>query len=312
MSCISPQNATTPERLLSNPFYGKNFFDEGQYRVAVDRYEQGANAIDSLIKNLENFIKILERQSEKLRVWSKEVDQDIRSTSEHGTTKKALIGATAAMGLLAEPSESFAKALREKVLRDLFEFKSSTYGKSSHFLSTKNDFEKEFRKVQKLWISLLKDYEQNKEKLTEAKKKKDTAQRMEHLMTSDIARDENKFKQVQELLSKRKEKVLELEKIDEEFVKRIEKKKPEYVEQMTKILERILEIERKRLEKFNQVLESLKNLSDFKQYSNYQKIIQKFTEAIEEQNINSDLKHWNEHFGSETKFPWAKIPTDSS
>lgn len=307
MFCISPQNLTTPERILSNPFHGKSFYDEGQYRVALDRLEQGIKCLDLLIKQIEELAKIVNRQAEKIRDWSSNSSKEIRQSSEFGTSKRSWISMIESIVLVAEQDETFGKTLQAKVVNPLSEFRARLYGKQNRFSNQKKEFEKEFRKVQKPWVSLLNDLQENRDKIAEARKKFQNAQRAEDLMKNDISHDEDQIKTLSEIARKREVQLSKLKELEEDLLKRIGKKKPEYEQQMQQILEKMLDIERQRLKKFNEILESLKGVLNTDTYSKFETISQKFDAAITSQNIDEDIDKWNRDFGNNTPYAWPQI-----
>jgi hypothetical protein len=47
-----------PEKILSNPWYGRGFFEPNQYQAAIERCKGGYDSCDIFIKSLEHRVKI--------------------------------------------------------------------------------------------------------------------------------------------------------------------------------------------------------------------------------------------------------------
>ncbi|CAF2077968.1 unnamed protein product [Rotaria magnacalcarata] len=87
MQCILPQSPTTPERFLSNPYYGKGFCEPDQYKVAINRCEDGFAFCELALEMLKDLVNELQRCSESLRKWSDRSQNKITLSKEFKTNR---------------------------------------------------------------------------------------------------------------------------------------------------------------------------------------------------------------------------------
>ncbi|CAM4758366.1 unnamed protein product [Rotaria magnacalcarata] len=90
MQCILPQSPTTPERFLSNPYYGKGFCEPDQYKVAINRCEDGFAFCELALEMLKDLVNELQRCSESLLNYKKfSYDKSFRHVKKAKEFEKA-------------------------------------------------------------------------------------------------------------------------------------------------------------------------------------------------------------------------------
>ncbi|CAF4516912.1 unnamed protein product, partial [Rotaria magnacalcarata] len=106
--CILPQSSTTPERFLSNPYYGKAFCESDQYKVAINRCEDGFASCELALEMLKDLVNELQRCSESLRKWSDRSQNKITLSKEFKTNRIVWLEAVKAIEKLAERNDDLA------------------------------------------------------------------------------------------------------------------------------------------------------------------------------------------------------------
>lgn len=304
MHCILPQNQTTPERCLSNPWYNKGFCEPDQYKAAIDRCEGGYKSIELSIEIYKDLSKILENFSESLHNWSTTSQKKICQSKEFGTTKVAWLESIRAVENLAIRNENINRDIHNNVIDKLASYKSSNYAKSLVHVKKLKEFEKDFKKTQKPWLELIDQINEAKEAFHRVGRKLHNAKRAQHVIESDLgysAEDKEKAKDsVKRYENEEKEhrtKYLKL--IDE-----MKEKKPTYEENMFKVLSRTDDFERQRYNHFKSIFKALQDATSITNDTCHTEMFDAFNKAINEHNIDKDIDYFNQHYGRNTKTKW--------
>lgn len=309
VQCILPQNQTTPERILSNPWHGKSIFEPGQYKSAIDRCEGGYKSCELAIDMLKDFMEIEEKRAKTIRHWSEKYQTNIHQSKDFGTNKRSWLEVVRAMELMAQQSEDLVKGLREGVLEKFSAYKNNDYGRSFLHIKKVKEFDKQFRKVQKPWTELNEKVTTAKQTYTESRRKLRSAECAAKMVETDAGstpEDQKKAKSSVEKYSK----VTDIAKQKyENAVGDVKTAKPQYEKSMTEILDQTHDFERSRLKKFNETFQSIRQLLAVEKVSNYQQIHQAFQTALQGHDIEADIKYWNESYGSASKVPWPTLET---
>ncbi|CAF4222585.1 unnamed protein product [Rotaria socialis] len=139
VQCILPQSPTTPERVLSNPYYGKSFCEPDQYKVAINRCEDGFTSCELALEMLKDLVNELERCSKSLQLK---------------TNRVVWLESVKAIEKLAERTDDIADNIKKNVIDELVNYKKFSYDKSFRHVKTAKEFENDFKKVQKPWVEL--------------------------------------------------------------------------------------------------------------------------------------------------------------
>ncbi|CAF1310113.1 unnamed protein product [Adineta steineri] len=307
VQCISPQGQTTPEKTLSNPWFGKGFCEPDQYKAAIERCSGGYKSCELGIDLYKDLAKILENHSAALRQWSTASQKQIVHSSEFGTTKKSWLNSIRAVEKLAESNDFIRENVQKTVIDKMTSYKNENYGKS--FLQVKKikEFEKEFKKVQRTWLDTLDKINDAKQSFHVAKRKLQIAQNAENIIKTDVGSSDDQISKAKLNVETRQKETDRCKSKYENSINEMEKAKPDYQKQMFRILESTDDFERKRLNHFNLTFNALQQavLSEKNKWRD--EIVDAFKKAIDGHNIEADIAFFNTNYGKDTKTIWPKF-----
>ena len=301
MQCVLPQGQTTPEKILSNPWYSKSFYEPNQYKCAIDRCEAGFKSCEIASEMFKSFVELQARHATDIRHWSTACLHQIRQSKEFGTHKKAWIKSIQAMELTANRHDALAGAVEKNVVEKMVTYKHDNYARSYLQIKVTKDFDKQFKAAQKGWIKALHELDQAKQAYEECKRKlKEANLSQNYVRSNDGSTDEEK-EQVQRAVDKRKKDADQHKCKYEHRREDLEEKRPAYEKSMTDILDRMHDFECKRGNHFKVMLIALQDAFDKHTDGNAAEISEAFQDAITSHNIEADVKYWNKNYGSDTK-----------
>ncbi|CAM4894042.1 unnamed protein product [Rotaria socialis] len=269
VQCILPQSPTTPERFLSNPYYGKSFCEPDQYKVAINRCEDGFTSCELALEMLKDLVNELERCSKSLQLK---------------TNRVVWLESVKAIEKLAERTDDIADNIKKNVIDELVNYKKFSYDKS-------------FRHVKKAKDEAKVAYHHTSGKLHRAK-------RAEDITSSDVSssdEEKNKAKSCVDRYEKEKEKC---KNVYAKLINDMESKKSAYQGEMFKILGRADDFERKRLEHFKLMFTALQQVTSIENDTRHTEMLEKFQRAISKHNADSDIEFFNKNYGCETRTKW--------
>lgn len=307
MQCILPQGQTTPERVLSNPWYDKGFCEPHQYKAAIDRCKGGYDSCDVFINILADRAKIERNYITEIDKWVESSIKEISQTKEFGTNKKAWIEAIRSSKETANTHKNILERLDKNVIDDLTNFKKENYGKSVLHVKKIKEFEQDFEKVQKSWIKLLDRINKTKKEFHDAHRLWKKAETAEKIILSDHgAEDEQKTKAKLSVGSYKKEVEAARSKY-EQYLEEMKNARPNYEGSMKQVLDRTHDFERKRLKQFLRTYQLFHEALLMDKDPHIKTLTESFNKAIGSQKIEEDIKWWNEHFGSDTATKWPSF-----
>lgn len=299
-----PQHQTTPEKTLSNPFYGKGFCEPGQYKSAIQRCETGYHSLDMGIDMYKNLQKVFENFSSGIHDWAKSSIKEVGNSKESGSNKLAWVKSIRAVEELTKSNDEIIKSIRTDVVEKMNDFKNTHYGKSFLHVRQIKEFEKEFKKIQGTWLECLKKVTEAKQDYHDAAAKLSNAENAQKVTLSDVGsppEDRKKAeKSVQRYTDEKKKCLTKYE----SALKDMEPKRDTYETDMLKTLKTTDEFEVKRLEHFKSVIESLKKSVLIQHTSFDTKVEEEFTAALNEHNTTKDIEFFNTNYGSGKKTVW--------
>ena len=310
MLCISAQSQTTPERLLSNPWHSRSFYEPGQYKAVIDQFQGGYQSFQLQNQMINDMIALEENHAKQIRQLSEKYKNAIRCSHEYGTTRSTWLKVVDNTARRAEQHETLSKQLKEDILGPMESFKRQHYGRSFGRLEKVSEFEKEFAKIQKPWIELLKKLEQVDQALDESSRKLDILEELDSRCKSDEGFTNEEKQSIQEKLKKRKVAVNELQRKQKALSADKNKRMESYRNEMNKTLDKTLEFERKRMQHFNEIFKKMANLLSVKTNSDEQSIDVAFQNVLKSHDVNADIEYWNKNFGNASKIKYA--PFDAS
>ncbi len=301
MQCFLPQNQTTPEKTLSNPWFGKGFCEPGQYKAAIDRCEGGYKSCELGIEITRDLVKIFENHSEAIRHWSTSSQKKICQSQEFGTTKKAWVDSIRAVEKLAERHDNITENIQKLVIEKMTSYKSENYGRSIIHVRKIKEFKDEFKKAQQSWLELIGKINDAKQTFHDAKRKLQNAEGAEKVIETDVgSSDEHKQKVKLSVASRRKETERCKTKY-QNLIDEMDEKKEAYEKKMFDILERTDEFERKRLNHFKSMLNALQKATSLDEDKCHAEMATAFKTAISDHKIEEDIAFFNKNYGKDTK-----------
>ena len=299
-----PQGQTTPEKTLSNPFYGKGFCDPNQYKAAIDRCEGGYHSLDLGIDIYKRAHKLMESHSQDWHDWAKSSIRQISESKEFGHNKKAWICSVRAVEKITEANDKIAENIKTNVIEPMTSFKNENYGKSFIHVRQIKEFEKEFRKAQRTWLDCVEKINEAKQLYHEAAKKLCSAKNAEEAKKSDVSSSDEEKKKIHNSVERREADTKSARSKYESALKDAEPKQKKYETEMLAILKRTDEFEKKRLDHFKTIIESLQK-SLVLQHTTYDtQLSDAFTEATSEHNSEKDIEYFNTHYGAGKPSVW--------
>ncbi|CAF2649547.1 unnamed protein product, partial [Rotaria sp. Silwood2] len=302
--CISPQNQTTPEKCLSNPWHGKGFCEPNQYKAAIDRCEDGHKSCDLGIEIYKDLVKVLELCSQSLRTWSSRSQQKVAQSKEFGTTRTAWFESIQAIEKLAERNEDITTNIQQNVIDKMTAYKKSKYEKSFLHVKKVKEFEKEFKKAQKQWLELLDKINEAKQEFHYASRKLHRAKRAENAITTDLGKTDEEKKTVKDSVDHYELETESCRKKYSKLIKDMEVQQPTYEQEMFKILARTDDFERDRLNQLKLMFNALQEAISIEKDTRHTEMSVLFKKAMAKQDINNDIEFFNKHYGRETKTKW--------
>jgi hypothetical protein len=195
MQCIFPQGQTTPERILSNPWYDKGFCEPNQYKAALDRCKGGYESCELFINIFSERARIERDYIADLKKWSATSIKEISQSKEFGTNKKAWMDSIRASEEIANTHTDIVQRLQDNVIDKMVTFKKDNYGKSILHVKKIKEFDHDFEQAQKSWIKLLDKINKAKKDYHDAHRLLKKAETAEKIIESDRgAEDEQKTK----------------------------------------------------------------------------------------------------------------------
>ena len=299
-----PQGQTTPEKNLSNPWFGKGFCDPQQYKSAIERCENGYHSLELGIDIYKRLHKIFENHSAALREWSKSSIKQISDSKETGSNKLAWLNTIRAVEKLTERNNSIVESIQHKVVDSMTSFKNEHYGKSFFHVRQIKEFDKEFKKTQKIWLECLKKISEAKQEYHDAARKLHQAKNAEDVIKTDVGSSEEERKKVEHSVKRRSGETTKFKTDYENVLKDTKSKQEKYENDMLSILQRTDVFEKERLEHFKSIITSLKESTLIKHETFDDSMNESFSAAIAEHKSDEDIKHFNTNYGSEKKTVW--------
>ncbi|CAF0782831.1 unnamed protein product [Rotaria sp. Silwood1] len=307
MQCIFPQGQTTPERILSNPWYDKGFCEPNQYKAAIDRCKGGYDSCDLFINIFSDRAKIERDYISELEKWSATSIKEISQTKEFGTNKKAWIDAIRASKEIANTHSDIVQRLQENVIDKMANFKKENYGKSILHVKKIKEFERDFEQVQKSWIKLLDKINRAKKEYQDAHRQLKKAETAEKIIESDRGAEEEQKTKVKLSVGTYKKECEALKNKYQQFIEEMKNSRPNYENSMKEVLDRTHTFERKRLAQFKALFTALDQSLVIDKDTHLKEMADAFKKAINSHDIEKDIQWWNSHFGSDTNTAWPSF-----
>lgn len=304
MQCIFPQGQTTPERILSNPWYDKGFCEPHQYKAAIDRCKGGYDSCETFINIFSDRVKIERNYIDDLNKWCLSSIKEISQTKEFGTNKKVLIDSIRASTEIASTHGDMVQRIEENVISKMATYKKENYGKSVVHVKKIKEFERDFEQVQKSWIKLLDKINKAKKEYHDAHRQLKKAETAEKIIESDRGADEEQKKKVKMSVETYHKDCAALKSKYQQLITEMGNNKPNYENSMKEVLDRTHAFERKRLAQFKSLLTDLHKSLIIDGDNHLKKMTEDFTKTLNIHDIEKDIQWWNSHFGSDTNTNW--------
>jgi hypothetical protein len=302
--CILPQSQTTPEKTLSNPWFGKGFCEPHQYKAAIDRCEGGYRSCELGIDMYKDLAKLLESHATAIRHWSTSSQKHIIQSKEFGTNRKSWIESVRAVEKIAERNDDIATSIHQNVVEKMVAYKTNHYVKSFIHVKSIKQYEKEFKKVQKSWLELLDKINDAKQAFHEAQRKLQHAEDSENVTKTDVGSSDELKKKLKTSVDHRKTDTDTCRKRYSKLIDEMKEKQPIYEEDMFKILKKTDDFEEERLAHFRLMFTALQVATSTTNDTRHAEMHKAFEVAINGQNISDDIAYFNKHYGRETKTKW--------
>ncbi|CAF1531232.1 unnamed protein product, partial [Didymodactylos carnosus] len=278
--CILPQ--TTPETILSNPWYGKGFYEPQQYKVAIERCKNGYDSCESFIKLLEHRVKIERDYSTELKKWSLTWLKEIQHSQDYGTNKKTCLALINTGEQQAYSHVKMADNLQENVINKMLLYRRENYSRSLIHLQK--------MMLKKLYLDSskkLKSYEQA-EKIIQSDSGKTDEQKQHVKLTVDTLKKDCSSQKVKY----------------QQLIEEMKNMRPQYEISMNDVLERTNDFERKRMNHFKQIFQDYHDTIYTPNDENLAKMSTDFKKVLSEHNVENDIQWWNTHYGKYTESNW--------
>ncbi len=307
MQCIFPQGQTTPERVLSNPWYDKGFCEPNQYKAAIDRCKGGYESCELFIEIFSERAKIERNYIADLEKWSATSIKEISQSKEFGTNKKAWIESIRASKEIANTHNEIVQRIQENVIDKMANFKKENYGKSILHVKKIKEFEHDFEQVQKSWVKLLDKINKAKKDYHDAHRQFKKAETAEHIIDSDRGAEEEQKQKLKLSVNTYKKQADALKSKYQQYMNDMTNSRPNYENAMKEVLDRTHTFERKRLAYFKLLFEALHQSLIIDKDPHLGAMTKSFEKAIGSHDIDKDIQWWNSHFGSDTNTAWPSF-----
>lgn len=304
MQCILTQGQTTPERILSNPWYDKGFCEPNQYRAALDRCKGGYESCDLFIQIFSDRVRIEREYVAQLEKWATSSIKEISQSKEFGTNKKSWLETIRASKEIGKTHEAMAQRIQETVVDKMVTYKKDNYGKSIVHVKRIKEFERDFEQAQKSWLKLLDRINKAKRDFQDAQRALKKAEAAEKIVESDQGAEEDQKNKAKLSVSTHKKECEALKSKCQQYMDEMRNARPNYESSMKEILDRTHAFERKRLEKFVELFGALHQSMIIDKDPNLKTMSDIFASAVSSHNISEDIKWWNAHYGSDTNTAW--------
>lgn len=311
MQCISPQNQTTPERILSNPWYDKGFCEPNQYKAAMDRCKGGYDSCDLFIEIFSNRAKIERNYISELDKWSSVSIKEISHSKEFGTNKKAWIDTIRATADMAKIHMDIVQRLQENVIDKMVNYKKENYGKSVLHVRKFKEFERDFEQTQKPWLKLLDKIQKAKKEYQDAQRQLKKAETAEKIIESDQGAEPDQKNKVKLSVSTYKKECEAVKSKYQQYIEEMKNSRPNYENSMKEVLDRTHDFERKRLKQYKTLFQALQQSILIDNDHHLKAMTESFTKAINSHDADKDIQWWNSHFGSDTNTAWPSFEEKS-
>lgn len=299
-----PQGQTTPERVLSNPWYGKGYCEPHQYKVAIDRCKSGYESCELFIDIFNERAKIERNYIAELEKWSTTSIKEISQSKEFGTNKKAWIDSIRASKEIANTHNDVVQRLQDNVIDKMVAFKKENYGRSILHIKKVKEFEHDFEQAQKSWLKLLDKINKAKKEYHDARRLLKKAEAAEQIVESDRgAEDEQKQKVKLSVSSYRKQAEAAKSKY-QQHVTDMTNSRPNYENSMKEVLDRTHAFERKRLAQFVALFTAIDQAQTIDKDPHLVTMAEAFKKAVAVHDTEKDIQWWNSHYGSDTNSAW--------
>ena len=307
MQCILPQGQTTPERILSNPWYDKGFCEPHQYRAAIDRCKGGYESCDLFVEIFSERARIERDYIASLEKWSASSIKEISQSKEFGNNKKAWIESIRASTEISKTHVDLNKRLQENVIDKMVAFKKENYGKSILHVKKFKEFERDFENVQKPWTKLLEKINKAKKCYHDSQQKLKQAEKAQKFIESDHgAEEEEKTKAKLSVSSYKKESESSKSKY-QQYIEEMKNSRPNYENAMKDVLDRTHAFERKRLTQFKTLITALQLALAIDKDPHLAETAGLFAKSLASHDTEKDIQWWNEHYGSDTNTAWPSF-----
>jgi len=290
MQCIFPQGQTTPERILSNPWYDKGFCEPNQYRAALDRCKGGYESCDLFISIFSERARIEKDYIADLEKWAATSIKEISQSKEIAGTHTDIV-----------------QRLQENVIDKMVSYKKDNYGKSILHVKKIKEFERDFEQAQKSWVKLLEKINKAKKDYQDAHRQLKKAEIAEKIIESDRGAEDEQKTKVKLSVSTYKKECDAVRSKYKQYIEEMTNSRPNYENGMKEVLDRTHAFEKKRLTQFKTSFTALQQALLIDKDPHLAGMNEAFTKAINSQDIEKDIQWWNSHFGSDTNTAWPSF-----
>ena len=275
---------------------GRGFFEPGEYRRCIHRYELGNDALGYFSSMLDERATLEHNYVNNLRSWSRKWHGELTKSKEYSTNKAVWDQIVSTGEQMADVHQTIASNLRDNIQPKLKQWRKDNYEKSFLNYKKSREIEKEFETIQKPWKKLLDTIEEAKENYQKLTKLLRECEEQRLTMTDEISNEQqkqivDKFIQVKLDLENAKNKYENLLRdvsVDADARQR-------YEANMTEVFLRFQAFEKKRLEFFKSIFtDYLKTL----QHQNaFIKMLDDYENALKRHNAQVDLDDWYKNYG---------------
>jgi len=304
MQCLLPQGQTTPERILSNPWYDKGFCEPNQYKAAVERCKGGYESCDLFIQIFSERTRIEREYIAALDRWAQSSIKEIGQSKEFGKNKKTWLECVRGSQEIGKTHEAMAERIQKTVVDPMVSYKKDHYGKSIVHVKKIKEFERDFEQAQKPWLKLLDKINKMKKEYQDAHRSLKKAETAEKIIESDQGAEVDQKNKVKMSVSTYKKECEASKNKYQQLINEMQNSRPSYEKSMKDVLDRTHAFERKRLEKFLELFKSLQTAMIIDKDPNLETMSNVFKSGIDGHNIEEDINWWNSHYGSETNTAW--------
>ncbi|CAF0919669.1 unnamed protein product [Didymodactylos carnosus] len=299
---------TTPELLLSNPWYGKGFFEPNQYKVSIERCNNGYHSCELFLKFIEQRIKIERDYMAELKKWSLTCQKEISRSQDYGTNKSTWSASIVAGEQHFYTHSQIAKDLQENVLDKMTQYRKDNYGKSVLHIKKAKEFEKDFEQAQRSWLKLLQKIDDTKKLYQETKKKLKKFELADKIIQSDTGTSDEQKRKAKDQVDTLKKECTAQESKYKQLIEDMKNQRPNYEKEMTNVLNRTHDFEKKRSNFFKQMFQEYHDaLYPNKPDENLAGASQKFLNELKKHNVENDIAWWNKVYGSDTNTQWPEF-----